>query len=635
MRAGTTRNVELTTSLPEMVLVHEGVLYASSTIDNRIERADVRTGKALAAIEFGNVSNGGFIKGRPVFWAVSYTGGIRLWDTRTWQPILTTYIFPKSTTANAYLAVTPDGRYDTNIPVEESPYRWIVDDAPFQSLAPQTFMRDYFTPRLVQKLFDCTGAGNCASVLPRLNSFATLNRTLPEVRIANVTEPDEQGFVTVTVKVAEGIDTQAPPARSRSGIYGLRMFMDGRLVDQFPRPEYQAIAEGIPLAVEDVPQAMNADIAVWRKLNEVRPEDGSSVDFRVRLPTWFKGERKVEFSAYAFNADRVKGETESLPYMVPASLTPRPRRAFVIGIGVSDYGVERRLRLDYAAKDPALLAQRLAGLSGYEVRYIPLVTQSARAGGERLITSEDIGTVLVALMGGPLLADVNQRLKRIGIDRAIFADPLTPDDAVIIAYSGHGWADPAGNFYFLASDTQWPSDKAAPVVETTFSSTMMQFLLDRLPASEIAIIIDACHSAASVANDNFKPGPMGDSSLGQLAYDKKLRIIAATQSDDVAKEASALGHGLLTWTLAGLGLDPKTGAADFDRNGIVTIDEWFRFAQQRLPALSEEVQSGADSGSDEDDGLVFVSRTRAKPKPQLPALFDFNRDASRVAVMRR
>jgi hypothetical protein len=42
----------------------------------------------------------------------------------------------------------------------------------------------------------------------------------------------------------------------------------------------------------------------------------------------------------------------------------------------------------------------------------------------------------------------------------------------------------------------------------------------------MAIIIDACHSAASFEGEGFKPGPMGSRGLGQLAYDKRIRILA-------------------------------------------------------------------------------------------------------------
>ena len=42
----------------------------------------------------------------------------------------------------------------------------------------------------------------------------------------------------------------------------------------------------------------------------------------------------------------------------------------------------------------------------------------------------------------------------------------------------------------------------------------------------MVMIIDACHSAGSVEHEGFKPGPMGSRGLGQLAYNKRMRILA-------------------------------------------------------------------------------------------------------------
>ncbi len=49
---------------------------------------------------------------------------------------------------------------------------------------------------------------------------------------------------------------------------------------------------------------------------------------------------------------------------------------------------------------------------------------------------------------------------------------------------------------------------------------------------------------------------MGSRGLGQLAYDKAMRVLAASQADDVALEAQVKGegHGLLTYALVREGL---------------------------------------------------------------------------------
>jgi hypothetical protein len=44
-------------------------------------------------------------------------------------------------------------------------------------------------------------------------------------------------------------------------------------------------------------------------------------------------------------------------------------------------------------------------------------------------------------------------------------------------------------------------------------------------------VLDSCHSGA-LSGPDFKPGPMGDRSFGQLSYDKGMLVLVATQSEN-------------------------------------------------------------------------------------------------------
>ena len=166
------------------------------------------------------------------------------------------------------------------------------------------------------------------------------------------------------------------------------------------------------------------------------------------------------------------------------------------------------------------------------------------------------------------------------------------DGSFIISFAGHGWADKQGNFYLVPADGVWPGGAETPTVSTLISTAEITRWLRPIDAADIALIIDACHSAASVDAGGFKPGPMGDAGLGQLAYDKGIRILAATQADDVALEDARLRQGLLTFALAGEGITAKGGMADLDGDRSITLDEWLRYATQRLPSLSGDVRLG-------------------------------------------
>ena len=60
--------------------------------------------------------------------------------------------------------------------------------------------------------------------------------------------------------------------------------------------------------------------------------------------------KQIEFSAYAFNEDRVKSQTDRKTFEMPADLTPRKGRAYVVLFGVNACEAECR-SLDYAVND--------------------------------------------------------------------------------------------------------------------------------------------------------------------------------------------------------------------------------------------------------------------------------------------
>ena len=512
--------------------------------------------------------------------------------------------------------MTPEGRYDTNLGPDAASFRWLMPDAPFQSLAPQTFMRDYFEPRLAQRLFDCTTARDCTSVLKPLPAMADLNRVLPSVRIVDVRPGETEGEAIVSVEAEEGEDPRATNGKTRSGVYNLRLFRDGRLVAQAP----------------DEPARGMRDLDAWRRLNRAPAPDSAGVhrwEFAVPLPTGPGSERQV-FSAYAFNEDRVKSDTARFEWTGPPTV-PRGPRAFVVTIGIDAYD-ESRLALQFAAADADLLGLRLAAIPGYRTRRVALAGRKDGDGGSPRVTRAAIRDLL-SILAGADRGDALAALAAIGVDASPL-DRSTPDDVVILTFSGHGWADGNGNFHLVPADAMWPDPAAVPDPEHLVSAADLSDWLRPIQAADIAFVIDACHSAASVEAGGFKPGPMGDAGLGQLAFDKGIRILAATQADDVAFEDPVLRQGLLTYALAGEGLTESGGKADLDGDGRIRLDEWLLYASRRLPSLSEDVRVGRFTGpASGARGFVLLDAAPARrPRVQEPALFDFTGGPSTVVL---
>lgn len=572
-------------------------------------------------------------------------------------PLFTLFRLP----GGRFFAIDPEGRYDTNLPPDSKAVRWMMPDAPLQTLAPQIFMRDYYLPGLMRRLIDCTALPgvDCTKRFPPIPSLASLNRVLPKVRIVGVRQGKTPAEAIVSVEVADGHDPATTNGKTATGVYDVRLFRNNRLV--FPHPnqvsvdlerriaEFDRISKSplpgeTPLGFikanpdysqrrpEFVAQGMRKDIAMWRSLSQVNPDPVKGypiLDFHVKLPT-AAGTEESQFSVYAFNEDRVKSDTAQFTYRRKSTVTVPPPRAFIVTIGIDAYD-SPRLQLQFAASDAALIGERLGAIPGYEVRRLTLAGKRSADGKTVRITREAIEIMFSAMAGAGVPVSAAY-LEEQGID-ASKLDHVLPDDILIVAFSGHGWADPQGNFYLLPADAKWADGADAPDTSTLLSSTSLSVYFASINAAEIALVIDACHSAASVAGGDFRPGPMGDSGLGQLAFDKGIRILAATQADDVALEDPVLRQGLLTYALAGEGITANGGKADGDGDGRITLEEWLSYAAKRMPSLSSDVRLGRlATDSTGARGWVRTNAGASKPVVQEPSLFDFNAKPSGLVL---
>lgn len=154
-----------------------------------------------------------------------------------------------------------------------------------------------------------------------------------------------------------------------------------------------------------------------------------------------------------------------------------------------------------------------------------------------------------------------------------------------------------------------------------------------IDAGELVLIVDTCHSASAVEQPGFKPGPMGSRGMGRLAYDKGMRILAASQADDVALELDRLQHGLLTYALMEEGLEQKQ--ADKNSDGRITLDEWLAYGAERVPTLYDDVKAGKlEELKSKDVNITSIASGASVKKNafQEPQLFDFKRKRREVVL---
>jgi WD40 repeat protein len=594
-----------TTAFDPSLMVSDGTtLLVSGALNGQLQRIALDGRGLLPPLEGISALAGGYLPDRKLFWVGTATGELIFFDSTggTRVATLQRYLYD---TFEYFLVHDPVGRYDTDLPPDNARFRWLVMDAPFQSLSPVAFMRELYTPDLLDRTLACRADGSCDTALRVAVDVGAINRSLPTIdESISVGPGTKRGMVDVRLTVREGVNDRPSGAymMARSGIHNLRLFRDDVLVAE----------KGVFAANGDA-----TDKAGWRAATRLvpnRPDGAVDVIFRnVQVPWDGYGLGETRFSAYAFNEDRVRGpvsaktfDTEELVRMARMPSEPPPRRLFTLSIGIDSYpgGLFRPLR--YAAADARAMASLFA---------------SARVKDDAGEEMEDRPLILVPRL---LESTGNKPATRAQI-AALFAElrQATPNDMILISFSGHGYTDAAGRFYLVPSDVR--TNGNSPVPESMISAGDLASWLGGVDAGEIHMVIDACHSAASVQSGTFKPGPMGDPGLGQLAYDKGIRILAASAPDQLAMEDSLLGHGRLTYALVFEGAGQRL--AEQDMVGNIGFDRLFTFAADRLTDRPP-VNYGSGPG-------IEVEWSTAPPRPQTPALFDFAHDNSVLHIPAR
>jgi len=583
----------------------DGRLLLAGGEDGKAYFWNVETGQEQRRLEGHSAAVTGIAQAPDGRWvATAGKDGItRFWDVASGRELCRLIAFADGNWA----AVDPEGRFDTNA-LDGVGLHWIMPDDPLTPLPLEVFMRDYYEPRLLPRAL-------AGKKLAPVRDLRNLNRVQPRVSIARV-EPDTADAVKITVEVAgdtREFERDGAKIAMTTGVRDLRLFRDGQLVGY--------VDGEIPL-----------DPATGR----------ATRSFAVALPALprdAEASRKIEFAAYAFNDDRVKSATARATYATPAIPEPRRGRVYLINVGVDAHD-NPAWDLRFAVNDARRLQRALAEQFGQGGDYVeavavPLLAEHAAPdqmpSAARQATKPALQAVLAALAGRSAPAEVLAAVP--GADRLT---RVRPEDLVVLSISGHGYTDDRGDFYFLLADTG-PGD-GRQIDDTlrlrSLSSAELAGWLRDVDAGELVLIVDACQAAATVESADFKPGPMGSRGLGQLAYDKGIRVLAASQADTVALESDRLQQGLLSYALVRDGLLARR--ADFDPSDQkITLPEWLRYGVVRVPELYRALRGGG--GSDELRGATVIGSpaiaSGMSAASQQPALFDFARRAATDVVL--
>jgi uncharacterized caspase-like protein len=169
-------------------------------------------------------------------------------------------------------------------------------------------------------------------------------------------------------------------------------------------------------------------------------------------------------------------------------------------------------------------------------------------------------------------------------------EPSEPEDGVILYFSGHGTAQ-GDHFYIIPSDIGYMGSRRnvgeglKTILAHSISDAELEAAFRGIDVGELMLVIDACNSGQALQAEDWRRGPMNTRGLAQLAYEKGMYVLTASQNIESAYESRALKHGYLTYALIEEGLKSKAKDADTNDDGQLWLREWFDYVVQRVPRM--------------------------------------------------
>jgi uncharacterized caspase-like protein len=180
------------------------------------------------------------------------------------------------------------------------------------------------------------------------------------------------------------------------------------------------------------------------------------------------------------------------------------------------------------------------------------------------------------------------------------------DDTVIIFLASHGATEkdassPDGDGlekYILPYNAD-PKDLYASAMPMSEVARIFQ----RVSSERLVFISDTCYSGASggrTIQAAGKRATISDSFLDRLSQGKGRVILTASDTSEISVEKDDLKHGVFTYYL----LEGLRGRADFDRDGMVTVDEIYQYVSEKVPKATGNDQHPVRKG--ESKGQIVL-----------------------------
>jgi len=218
----------------------------------------------------------------------------------------------------------------------------------------------------------------------------------------------------------------------------------------------------------------------------------------------------------------------------------------------------------------------LIGVSNYEgLNNLPGAQKDIEE-MQRILQNPDIGNFdEVILLHNPSDPTVMQ----VAI-QTLFSD-REKDDLLLLYFSGHGIIDNKEKLYLATCKTHKNLFEA-----TTVPASFVHGIINKSKSKRQVVILDCCYSGAFAKDWSFKSSNSVDIEA-QLGGEGRVVLTSCTAFESSIEQEGAGVY--TTYLIEGI----RTGAADTDNDGIISIDELHEYAKKKVheaaPAMKPEI----------------------------------------------
>jgi Caspase domain len=338
------------------------------------------------------------------------------------------------------------------------------------------------------------------------------------------------------LRVSDEVSVVAAMVTSSRGVAKVSVILNGTEVfQQSERSPQKSVAVAAPVKLR---QGVNAIV-----LSATEPD----------------GTLRQELRTVSYERPKV---AEAVP-VVPSSVE---RERWAVVVGGWQYESTEILGLRYPVPDAKAIADVLIGAAGFKKEHVLLLTDKT--------------------VKSPTLRNIKWALG------TFMARSAGKEDTVLIFFAGHGApeVDPRGiegdglAKYLVPADAD-PDD----LFSTALPMDDIQTIFARIESERVVVFLDICYSSAAggctFASKKRRGADVDDLFLERLTRSKGRVIITASRPTEVSLELPELGHGIFTYYL----VQGRKGAADLNRDGIVSLQELYEYLNQQVSRKSRAV----------------------------------------------